>query len=103
MQIFFHSLAVFFGFQHSELTLSWIPRPPENQMDERNWGKKNPRYLKKVWISHSASSQKLWKLEKRNHFWFVQMHAILETFAEGKKKKKNQKWFDGLESVFSLS
>lgn len=39
MQIFFHSLAVFFGFQHSELTLSWIPRPPENQMDERNWEK----------------------------------------------------------------
>lgn len=39
MQIFFHSLAVFFGFQHSELTLSWIPRPPQNQMDERNWEK----------------------------------------------------------------
>lgn len=39
MQIFYHSLAVFFGFQLSELTLSWIPRPPQNQMDERNWEK----------------------------------------------------------------
>lgn len=101
MQIFFHSLAVFFGFQHSELTLSWIPRPPENQMEGRNWEKKNPRYLKKVWISHSAFSQKLWKLEERNHFWFVQMHATLELFVVG--KKKNLKWFDGLESAFSLS
>ena len=42
-----HSLAVFFGFQHSELTLSWIPRPPKNQMDERNWRKKEPTLLEK--------------------------------------------------------
>lgn len=48
MQISFHSLAVFFGFQHSELTLSWIPRPPENQMDERNWEKEPTLFEKET-------------------------------------------------------
>lgn len=100
MQIFFHSLAVFFGFQHSELTLSWIPRPPENQMDERNWEKRTHAPWKRYEFltQHLAKSSENYKSEITR---FVQMHAILELFAVG--EKKNLKWFDGLDSAFSFS
>lgn len=62
--MFLHSLAVFFGFQHSELTLCWIPRPPENQMEEKNWEKEPTLFEKGMNFSLCIQPKKALKIRR---------------------------------------
>lgn len=88
MQIFFHSLAVFFGFQHSELTLSWIPRPPENQMDERNW-EKEPTLFEKG-MNFSLCIQPKSSENQKSEITFGLFKCMPSQLLVGCKKRKVQ-------------
>lgn len=68
----------------------------------RGTGKKNPHCLKKVWISHSAFSQKALKT-RRVKSLLVCSNACHPSCWWGVRRKKTPKRFDGSESVFSFS
>lgn len=68
----------------------------------RGTGKKNPHCLKKVWISHSAFSQKALKT-RRVKSLLVCSNACHPSCWWGVRRKKPPERFNGSESVFSFS